>query len=130
MLLENNTAQVGAAGFAPCTFTNNPAESTNAIIKRWTGGKKLKVDELCMMLKEDATAQFEELKKGYMGLSKKYILKSYAAKSESTVKVVQKRKGAPLYDILLEADDGSEDLCNNSGTSDAEKEIATPTNNR
>ena len=130
MLLGNITAQEGMAGFAPCMFTNNPAESTNAIIKRWTGGKKLKVDELCMVLKEGATAQFEELKRGYIGLSKKYIFKSYAAKSESTVKVVQKRKGAPLFDILLEADDGSEDLCNNPETYDAEKEIATSTDNR
>ena len=80
MLLENNTAQVGAAGFAPCTFTNNPAESTNAIIKRWTGGKKLKVDELCMMLKEGATAQFEELKKGYMGLSKNIYIEVLCSK--------------------------------------------------
>ena len=73
MLLENNAAQEGMAGFAPCTFTKNSAESINAIINRWTGGNMLKVDKFCMVLKEGATAQFEELKKGYMGLSKKYI---------------------------------------------------------
>ena len=57
-----------------------------------------------------------------MSLSKNIYF--YAAKCESTVKVVQKRKGKPLYDILLEADDGSE--CDTPETYDAEKEIATP----
>ena len=73
VLLGNNTVQEGMRGFAPCMFTKNSAESTNAIIKRWTGGKKLKVDELCMVLKEGPAAQFEKIEERLHELVKEYI---------------------------------------------------------
>lgn len=54
---------------------NNPSESVNAILKKWCNNRKLTVDTLCQCLKQGVLAQMAELKKGYLSLSQKFMLK-------------------------------------------------------
>lgn len=71
---QNLRRNIIAAGFEG-PFTNNAAESCNAIIKRQCG-KKQPVDSLVIQLKELVNSQEEELRKGLKGVSQKFILKS------------------------------------------------------
>lgn len=77
-------------------INNNPAESMNATLKRWVGRKKVDVDELCQALKEGVLSQYEELHKGYLGLSHKYL-------STSKVQVTRKTKATNLSDVMGQA---------------------------
>lgn len=78
-------------------INNNPAESMNATLKRWVGRKKVDIDELCLALKEGILSQYEELHKGYLGLSHKYL-------STSKVEITRKTKAAHLSDVMGEAE--------------------------
>lgn len=56
-------------------ISNQPAESVNSMIKRCTGEKN-KVDSLIGLLKEHMACQSYELKRGFSGLSQKFILRN------------------------------------------------------
>ena len=60
--------RVVAVGLEP-GLTNDPAESTNSQLKRWNAYKQTKIDGLCTTLKEGVLVVYEELHRGYMGMS-------------------------------------------------------------
>ena len=61
-----------AAGLEP-GLLNDPAESTNSQLKRWNAYKKTKIDGLCTTLKGVVRGVYEELHRGYMGMSQKFM---------------------------------------------------------
>ena len=93
---ENVHERVVAAGLEP-GLTNNPAESTNSQLKRWNAYKKTKIEELCTTLKDGVLGVYEELQRGYMGLSQKFM-----STSLSEVEVSSRR--TQLHDIMSQAE--------------------------
>ena len=51
---------------------DNPAESTNAMLKRWCKGSQ-SVDSVCQALGDGIQAQLIEMEKGFRGLSQKFL---------------------------------------------------------
>lgn len=90
----NLDEQVELAGLCS-NVSNNPAESTNAMLKRWCKGSH-DIDVVCLDLKEGVMALFAELDKGFRGISQKFI-------SEAGQEPSQKRGN--LFAMLDERDE-------------------------
>ena len=75
-VIRHNIVQItAAAGMLFKIFDNNPAESINAIVKGWCQNQKLPIDQLVSTLKTGSVGLYEELKRGYIQMSRKFISK-------------------------------------------------------
>lgn len=89
-----------ALGLQP-PLTNNAAESNNATLKRWIRGTAVPIDEAVEAIKLGAISQYEELQRGFLGLSQKIHL---------TSKINVRRKQMPLsQSVISDLMDAAED---------------------
>lgn len=75
VIYENINERVKGAGHEDMSMTNNCAESMNAMLKAWCGTNNT-IDELCLKLKKGTSMLYEEMDKGHLQLSQRFILKS------------------------------------------------------
>ena len=75
VLKENLAEHIESAGVGVGRLTNNSSESMNSIIKGWCGTAKT-VDEVVKQLKTGILGQQEELVKGKLSLSRKFVKKT------------------------------------------------------
>ena len=76
IIYENLHETIKEAGHAEMSLTNNCAESMNAMLKSWCGEKNA-IDELCLKLKKGTLMLYEEIERGYIQLSQRYVLKGH-----------------------------------------------------
>ena len=95
---------------------NNPAESTNAMLKRWCKGSQ-SVDSVCQALGDGIQAQFIEMEKGFRGVSQKFLTEVDQTPTQTT---------SNLFEMLDEIDGADTDAVGDDGmtvgTADADND--------